>query len=288
LIAPPSSRSVEPRLAALGGVMRDTVGAIHNLQHLLGSVKVGPKALSRVLPDVHASCNPMIEAVKDLVAAASVRSEAVPSSTELASLVVARMRELEQALEQATSGALRASDRLNLEGAVGRVVKDLDGALELVELVVEASATGRVPVDVTDVVRESANRPDTGSGRGRRVRVSFSVPPAPLLVRVNPRLALRLFAFAVAAAGGKDVVHTTIGEEGGKCYMRVEPAVTGAAAKDAVTVPVPPLIDLSLRCASEVARSADGFLDVWSPPAAVVVFPIADSDHRPSPFSDQS
>jgi hypothetical protein len=260
--------------------MRDTVGAIHNLQHLLGSVKVGPKALSRVLPDVHASCNPMIDAVKDLVAASRVRAEGVPSSTELASLVVTRMEELEQALNQATAGALRASDRLNLESAVNRVVKDLDGALELVELVVEASATGRVPVDVTDVVRESANRPDTGSGRGRRVRVSFTVPPAPILVRVNPRLALRLFAFAVAAAGGKDVVHAAISLDGDKCYMRVEPATAGApAAKDAVIVPAPPLIDLSLRCASEVARSAGGFLDVWTPPAAVVVFPIAEGDH---------
>ncbi len=43
-MGPPPSRSVDPRLASASGVMRDTLGAIHNLQHLLGSVRVGPKA----------------------------------------------------------------------------------------------------------------------------------------------------------------------------------------------------------------------------------------------------
>lgn len=276
--APPSSRSVDPRLAAAGGVMRDTVGAIHNLQHLLGSMRVGPKALSRVIPDVHASCAPMVTAARDLVATARARVESVPSCADLAELIVVRMRELERALDHAKGVTLKASDRLMLEGTVTRVVKDLDGALELVELLVEASATGRVPVDVTDVVRESGSRPDTGSGRGRRVRVSIDAPEGAVLVRVNPRLALRLFAFSVAAAvGGKeDAVHAVITSDQASCRLHVEPSRGG---KDGVIVPAPPLIDLSLRCAAEVARGGGGSLEA-SPDRAFVnlTFPIAEPD----------
>jgi hypothetical protein len=278
MIAPSSSRTVDPRLAAASGVMRDTVGAIHNLQHLLGSVKVGPKALARVIPDVHASCAPMMVAARDLVATAREKAQSAASAGELAELVVVRMRELERALDIANASSLRASDRLNLESTVGRVVRDLDGALELVELLVEASATSRVPVDVTDVVRESANRPDTGSGRGKKVRLTIEGPGEAVLVRVNPRLALRVFAFAVAAAAaeGKDGVHTVVTADATTCRLVVS---TAPSQKDGVIVAVPPLIDLSFRCAAEVARGAGGSLEVGAAPAsAIVTFPVAQSD----------
>ena len=62
--------------------MRDTVGGIHNLQHLLGSVKVGPKALARVIPFVHASCAPLIASAGELPRDASSRLGAAESFSE--------------------------------------------------------------------------------------------------------------------------------------------------------------------------------------------------------------
>src|SRR5438105_2999359 len=138
MAAPPSSRSVDPRLAATSGVVRDTVGGIHNLQHLLGSVKVGPKALARVIPFVHASCAPLIASAGDLPRDASVRLGKAESFEELSELVTRRMRELETVLGETRGEALRASDRLKLEAALSSSVRDLDGALELIELMVEA------------------------------------------------------------------------------------------------------------------------------------------------------
>ncbi|HEX7668743.1 MAG TPA: hypothetical protein VF395_04130, partial [Polyangiaceae bacterium] len=265
MLAPTSSRSVDPRLAAASGVMRDTVGAIHNLQHLLGSVRVGPKALARVVPDVHASCRPMILAAGEMIEAARNGPLSGPVR-ELGELVVGRMAELESTLGQTSKSAFRASDRLSLETALASVVRDLDGALELVELMVEASATGRVPVAVSDVIRESANRLDTGSGRGRRLRVTFAAPGSAVLVRVNPRLALRLFAFAVAIPGSKDgvVVRTEI--LGGVCNLRISPrgindTVPPGDRGGTVLVAVPPLIDLSRLCACEVARATGSTLE---------------------------
>lgn len=265
MLAPSSSRSVDPRLAAASGVMRDTVGAIHNLQHLLGSVRVGPKALARVVPDVHASCRPMIVAAREMIDAARNGRLAGPVA-ELGELVAGRMGELENALGRVSQSTFRASDRLSLENALTSVVRDLDGALELVELMVEASATGRVPVAVSDVIRESANRLDTGSGRGRRLRVTFAAPGSTALVRVNPRLALRLFAFAVAIPGGKDgvVVRTEI--LGGVCNLCISPRPSGDTVPPGdgggtVLVAVPPLIDLSRLCACEVARATGSTLE---------------------------
>src|SRR5689334_20279522 len=114
MVTSPSSRSVDPRLASASGVMRDTVGAIHNLQHLLGSVKVGPKALARVVPDVHASCAPMITAARDLVEATKVGALSATSAPELAALVTERMHELERALDRVNASAFGAADRLAL------------------------------------------------------------------------------------------------------------------------------------------------------------------------------
>ena len=180
--------------------------------------------------------------------------------------------ELEGTLGRVSESAFRANDRLSLEKALISVVRDLDGALELVELMVEASATGRVPVAVTDVIRESANRFDTGSGRGRRLRVTFSTPGSPVLVRVNPRLALRLFAFAVALAAGKDGVHVRGEFEDGACMLRVSSPSTGG---EAVLVAIPPLIELSRFCAREVAAASGALLDATpGERAAVLTLPL--------------
>jgi len=204
--------------------MRDTVGGIHNLQHLLGSVKVGPKALARVIPFVHASCAPLIAAAEDLPRDASARLGSAESFDALSKLVTRRMRELEHVLGETRGEALRASDRLRLEAAISSTVKDLDGALELIELMVEATATGRVPVDVTDVIRESTVRQDTGSGRGRRVDLSFEEPLTPVAVLVNPRLALRLVGFAAAIATGREGgVHVQVTTDESSCRLAIAP-----------------------------------------------------------------
>src|SRR5215470_15909175 len=134
------------------------------------------------------------------------------------------MRELERVLGETRGEALRASDRLGLEAAISSAVKDLDGALELIEFMVEATATGRVPVDVTDVIRESTVRQDTGSGRGRRVELSFDEPSEPIAVLVNPRLALRLVGFAAAIATGRDGgVHVKATTADSTCRLSITP-----------------------------------------------------------------
>src|SRR5262245_37589493 len=134
MLPPASSRTVDPRLASASGVMRDTLGAIHNLIHLLGSVRVGPKGLARVIPDVQASCNQMVAAVREVVSTTEGARLGSKPVTEVGQIVATRMKELERALGLAKKSGLRAADRLALERSVTAIARDLDASLELVEL----------------------------------------------------------------------------------------------------------------------------------------------------------
>lgn len=259
MLPPASSRSVDPRLASASGVIRDTLGAIHNLLHLLGSMRVGPKALARVIPDVQASCNQMVVAIREVVAATEGAKLSSKAVVDTGQLVVARMKELERALGRAKKSGLRAAERLGLEQTVRGIARDLDGALEIVELLSEASATGSVPVDVTDVVRESAVRADQGAGRSRRLSVTFAAPATPAVAKVNPRLAMRLFAFGAAIAAGRErSVHVTIEATDDSCALRIAPGSGGGAA---VLVVAPRLIQPTPECVEAVARAVGAALE---------------------------
>lgn len=249
MFSPLSSRSMDPRLTAASGVLRDAVGAIHNLQHLLGSTRVGPRALSRVIPDVRAACQPAIAAAGDLVKVVQEEQPREPVA-ELGSLITTRMLDLEGAL--ATAKRFTAVERLALEQAVQQSVRDLDGALELVDLLVESSATSRVSLDATDVIRESATRADTGSGRGRRVRVQFASPEGPMMIRANPRVAVRLFAFIVGLVTRKEnAAGVSATSEHDRCRLDV---VAQRDDGEGLAVLVPPVIPLTERFVLEVAH----------------------------------
>lgn len=249
MLPPLSSRSIDPRLTAAGGVLRDAVGAIHNLQHLLGSTRVGPKALAQVIPDVRAACRPATTAVAELVAAA--QEERPRESVEaLGELVTTRMLELEHALSAAKR--LTAAERLGLEQAVLHAVRDLDGALELVDLLVEASATSGVSLDAADVIRESRARTDTGSGRGRKVKVVVVPHGAPAPIRANPRVAVRLFGFLVARVARKEGgVRASVAPTPGGCRLDV---VAQQDDGSGFAILVPPLISLTERFVEDIAR----------------------------------
>jgi hypothetical protein len=196
----------------------------------------------------------MVGAIRDVVSTTQGSKLGTKAVGDVATIVATRMKDLERALGLAKRGGLRATERLALERTVAAIARDLDGALELVELLSEASATGSVPVDVTDVIRESAVRSDQGLGRSRRVSVTFTAAESPVVARVNPRLAMRLFAFSAALASGKSRgVHTTIRATGEYCVLRIVPPV---GAGTPLVVAAPRLIAPSAECVVAVADAA--------------------------------
>jgi hypothetical protein len=247
---------VDPALAAASGVLRDAVGAIHNLQHLLGSSKVGPKALLRVIPDVRSSCRPAMLAASELARSAVRVSGDSSSIAELGELLTARLGELEAALVSAKK--FGAAERLAVESAVARAVRDLDAGLELADVLVEASAAAGVTLDASDVLRECTARADTGSGRGRKAVMTIGSCDDGVLVEANPRLAVRLLAFAVAlVTGPNDAARVTLRRGSPGCVFGVSAVpLPGKGEPKGIVMLVPPVIGLSARVVAGAARVA--------------------------------
>src|SRR5512145_1778705 len=56
------------RAEAYRGTVRDALGGLRNLEQLLQSLRVGPRALTSVLPDVLSSCPALAQAIDGLAA----------------------------------------------------------------------------------------------------------------------------------------------------------------------------------------------------------------------------
>lgn len=242
-VPPQASKTGNAELEASRGTVRDALGGIHNLRQLLKSVRVGPKALSAVIPDVHASCVPLARAVQRLLEAAP---QFVPSgyTQEIEDQVTPRIRELEEALDHAKSAPVKASRRLQLEAIVARVASDLTTALSLLDVLFDADVGGRVTVDVLELLRESARFVDSALPGARTIAVAFASPPNPLAVEVNARAAMALLTTAiglVAADHGATSVNISIERDPtGVCRLRIDrsPAAPNAEYSK---ITVPPL-----------------------------------------------
>lgn len=178
-----------------------------------------------------------------------------------------RLRELEGALDAAKK--FGAAERLSVENAIARTVRDLDAGLELADLLVEASAAAGVTLDASDVVRECATRGDTGSGRGRKVFITVGPSEPGALIEANPRFAVRLLAFLVAlVTGPEEIAKVTVRKLPSGCSFDVSVAAPperkaqdprsarSTSDASAISVVVPPVIDLSARVVAGAARIA--------------------------------
>src|SRR5678816_3115124 len=102
--APPSTRGsqlVIQHSVVARGALRDSLGSLRNLDQLLGSIRVSPKAVSTVLRDVHAACAPMTEAVHALQAAIAIEPRAADVGRELCDYCAPRIAEVSRALDVA-------------------------------------------------------------------------------------------------------------------------------------------------------------------------------------------
>src|SRR6188508_1032261 len=100
--SPPSSRPYldeNPSLAEARATLRDALGALGNLDQLLRSLRVGPKAISAVLPDVLDSCGPAERATRELLNATGTRLGSTTAVTELEHFFTPRFEELQHSIE---------------------------------------------------------------------------------------------------------------------------------------------------------------------------------------------
>jgi hypothetical protein len=242
------------------GSMRDILGSLKNAERLLRSVRVGPKALSSVVPLLHASCGPLRDCWRLVEAGLAARfPDSIPA---LGEFVIPRIDELEAALSAALSGPLNAKQRLGLEKVVVRAAADLDSARALMDLLQDALGGPPAVVDLWELTRETFQARDEQSDESGETHIATLEAGESVELSVHPRVAMALIAIGVklVAVDHPGVPHVAIcrmlGRECGVVITR------GAGAGDALLLRLPRLIPPTLECARAATAATRGRLEV--------------------------
>jgi hypothetical protein len=205
----------DPREAARAvarGTLRDGLGALGNLAILSGSVRVGSRAIARVLPDVLASCSSMRAALDDLVASLTARDETDGAGHLLGDYVAARLDELERELTGLTREPFRTSERLDLDRMVARLSGELDAAHALLELLDAATHEPAMAVQLGELLSHHLTSTPSGRRPQRRFNVVVSSRGA-LEAVVRPRAFAELMALEAEVASAAGIPHVELSDE---------------------------------------------------------------------------
>ncbi len=196
--SPPSSRSYaaeDPVLVEARGTFRDALGGVGNLDQLLRSLRVGPKALSAVLPDVLDSFGPAEIALERLLRAAAQSLESPEVVSELGSYFKPRLNELRTALESAVGTPMHARHRLELERVVTRVTPELDAARGLLELLEAALSAPSIRLKLRELLSEIAAPEAAAEAESVMAYLTGDIDDVEL--PVQPQVALSLFTLGI-------------------------------------------------------------------------------------------
>jgi len=226
--SPPSSRpylALDPSLVAARGTLRDALGGLGNLDQLLRSLRVGPKALSSVLPDVLDSCAPARAAVSQLLEAAGERIGDQRVIEELEHYFAPRLRELEQSIARATKTVMNARHRLELERVVTRVTPELEAARALLDLLEEALAAPSIRLKLRELLNE-ISMPEHGD-TDATVRAVLEGRIDDVELSVQPQVAMNLLTLGinlVAQEHPEATPHVKVqSHSSGACTIAFEP-----------------------------------------------------------------
>jgi hypothetical protein len=242
--------SEEARRTALGA-LREMLSALANLQQLLRSRAVGPKALSPILPDIAASCGPLLQRLHPLF----THDAPGPLATGLRELhgqIEQRISDLETALGELTQRSLSASTRLKAEQVVSHALKNLGGALPLLDLLTDL---GRATETVDWVETLALSRwGDQAQSPGAQLASATLVAASPSVgVLLHPRSALNLVGLVSSLVfSRKEPLRLVFQTAGATTELRVD-RQPGEGQK--VSLWVPPVLDATGPCLSAAAAA---------------------------------
>ena len=239
------------------GVLRDALGGLHNLVQLLHSIRVGPKALTAVIPDVQASCAAMRRAARELLEEIGSELSSTTAIEELRGFFEPRINELERSLTLAMRTPINARARLDLENVLGRLSRELDAARELLDLLEDAIEGPTVRLSLLEIVRHGVVSPDRHLPQTDALSATISSTPEGLELLVNSRVARALVTTgANLVSGGDPAIPLTllIGRlDRSESGLRVQ---RGSVEGERIVIPVRPLIAPTLPCVEAAARLA--------------------------------
>jgi hypothetical protein len=225
---PPSSSGRPPADYVAWGPVRDAITAIHNLETLLKSPRVGTKVLAEVLHEFLNGVTVLREAFAK--AAHSAKGEpSLAARGALAEFTRARLDELERSMRQGMTTDFDARGRLGLEQVVIRVSVDLDAAAELLDLSERSEHVVETELSLEELARVSIRPARVGD---REIALRLVKHEGDCVLRADPHVFKRLVAFAVARVHAQGALEPTIrvhGDEECAC-IEVGPMRPGEAS----------------------------------------------------------
>ena len=186
------------RVDAARGTVLDALGGLRNLEKLSGSMRVGPRSLSSVLPDVLASCEPLRAGLDALFMAVEMQSLDTRGALEqLRNHSHPCLDELKEILTYSEKQPMQARNRLKLQQAVGRIARELGAAAELVDFLGMCVWSRTMTVTMQDLMLEAfrANEPTGDINELRKIELQQTMGEVELHVR--PRAVIPLLVLLV-------------------------------------------------------------------------------------------
>jgi hypothetical protein len=228
--APGSSRRLPADQVAWGAV-RDAITAIHNLEVLLKSPRVGTKVLADVLHEFLDGVGVLRAAFTS--AAQEAKGEATLRARRgLAELTRTLLDELERAMQQAMTSDFDARGRLGLEQVVTRVSVDLDAAAELLDLSDRAEHAMEAELSLAELARVALRGGAYGTDREILVRFAGATQAdRDCILRADPHVIKGLLAFAIARVHARGAAEVSLRLEAGADAARIEVGPTTSAER---------------------------------------------------------
>jgi hypothetical protein len=192
-------------LAEAGGVVRDALASLRNLEHLLRSPRVGARAIAEVVPSLKGACDPLAMSVDHILQ--QVRGTAAGSveaaTTALEAFMPGVVDRLRASLDQRSgAAAIDAKGRLAFENAIVLVGAELNSIRQLLDLLVRATEDSATDLSIQEVVHETfVVSTRTGSSRNQ-VKVLTSYETDASSFRASPQVLMPLIAIGIAMARG--------------------------------------------------------------------------------------
>ncbi len=240
---------------AAHGFVRDSLASLRNLENLLKSTRIGPKALEKVVAEVRPGIRPLGEAFTTLIEFLTQRKPDLSVTCSLKSSVLTRVSELEDAIERAAKGDMGAKSRLQLEAKVVRLGGDLNALRDLVDMLDAATTFLPTELHLNALSKEALAKLTPHTPKHPRV-VNVSYIPAPNndVIITDPRVVMPLVATALGLIASPDKKHIKVTASVDQqeqtlltCTVPTEKQPTGCSC----VVPriVSPSLDVACSCA---------------------------------------
>jgi hypothetical protein len=192
-----SSARLAP-MAESRGIVRDALAAVGNLEHLLRSPRVGPRALAQVIPGLRGLCDPLLASVHQMLAQVRVSAELPVEGAcyELASFATTVCERLRVSL--ASNAAMDARSRLAFESTIVRSGAELNSVLQLLDLLIRATERSDTELHIDEVVSVLFTPAARPIARKQAVTVVASYAGEGTGFEANPHVLIPLVSAGIA------------------------------------------------------------------------------------------